>query len=163
MPFLFCALLFVYSVVLNSCFLSFKKSLPLPSDAQLSQWITQICKSMPMTNCKQCGLNTRRNTRGRAVTGGTLNCDLLLVYSELCLSMPDMSQCTGWSQLCQIIPDWPICPGGSDDQVTTLLSFFLSFVCLPFLLIRCPLFFKAPIMRMYFHASIEDYVLIEQW
>ena len=66
---------------------------------------------MPMDACKQC-FHTRA-----AMPNMALHCDQLSVYSQLCLVMPDMSECASWSDLCKIIPDWPICPKGAGNTV----------------------------------------------
>lgn len=110
------------------------KSLPLPSEGQVSNWITQMCNAMQMDGCKECDL---RKLAGSNRMAG-LDCDLLTVYSKLCLSMPSMSECKAWTQLCQVIPDWPICPSGDGGD-------------------------HPPIMRMYFHTGYVDYVLLEGW
>jgi len=63
-------------------------------------------------------------------------CELLPVYSDLCNSMPEMDQCSVWIDICNLVPTWPICPKGG--------------------IIR-------PIMKMYFHWGIYNYVLFKQW
>jgi len=68
--------------------------------------------------------------------GMFLQCDILQVYSDLCKSMW-MDGCQSWETLCQTIPDWPLCSSSSGDEV--------------------------PVMRMYFHFSILDYVLFKEW
>jgi len=62
-------------------------------------------------------------------------CDVLPVYSDLCKSMPTMEQCSLWTEICALVPNWPICSEGSDK----------------------------PLMKMFFHWGIFDYVLIEKW
>lgn len=65
-----------------------------------------------------------------------MQCDLLQVYSDLCTSMW-MDGCQDWTTLCQVIPDWPLCASGANGDM--------------------------PMMKMYFHASIMDYVLFKEW
>eukprot|EP01087_Luapelamoeba_hula_P014606 TRINITY_DN4314_c0_g1_i1.p1 TRINITY_DN4314_c0_g1~~TRINITY_DN4314_c0_g1_i1.p1 ORF type:complete len:396 (-),score=39.61 TRINITY_DN4314_c0_g1_i1:106-1293(-) len=114
--------------VVNECK---TKMIVLPSEMQLSTLISGICTDMAMDDCTTCGLSDKRQD--------VLDCDLLTVYSKLCQSMPDMSQCGTWSALCDKLgDDWPICGGGGDGD-------------------------SAPIMRMYFHNSLEDYVLFKSW
>lgn len=68
-----------------------------------------------------------------------LDCDLLTVYSKLCMSMPDMEECDMWKTMCLEIPDWPLCT--NDDPHSKL----------------------PPQMRMYFHTGIVDYILFQGW
>lgn len=68
-----------------------------------------------------------------------LDCDLLTVYSNLCIGMPDMQQCDMWKALCKEIPDWPLCSNDNPDS-------------------NAP-----PQMKMYFHTGIVDYVLFKGW
>jgi len=58
--------------------------LPLPSSSSLLEYITQICSDMNMAPCAQCDSST---------------CDYLTVYSELCLSMPSMENCSFWHSM----------------------------------------------------------------
>jgi len=97
-------------------------SLPMPSTVE--QNIKSICDAMNMEACSEC--NSQFS-----------NCDVLQVYSKLCLVMPNMVACSDWKTLCNQLPGWPICPGGSEDT--------------------------EPILRMYFHTGLEDYVLVKQW
>jgi len=65
------------------------------------------------------------------------SCDLLTTYSNLCEVMSDMSQCSSWNQYCKLVPSWPICSPNTTDG--------------------------DPMMRMYFHWGVEDYVLFHGW
>jgi len=67
------------------------------------------------------------------------DCDYLSSYSNLCTQMPTMTQCNAWNGYCAItdIAEWPICPGSPSNP--------------------------QPVMMMYFHWSILDYVLFEKW
>jgi len=77
--------------------------LAIPPDTTLKQYIANMCNSMPMPACSQCGI---------------VNCKSLSVYSALCLSMPGMSQCQDWKNMCMKIPDWSmICPPNIQDYV----------------------------------------------
>lgn len=71
--------------------------------------------------------------------GMMLQCDLLRVYSDLCKSMW-MDGCEEWQQLCDVVPDWPLCVSGGRSGSEEI-----------------------PTMKMYFHASILDYVLFKEW
>jgi len=101
------------------------QTLPLPSSMALSKLITDICADMSMPGCEQC------------TGGGMVPCDVLTVYSDLCLSMPDMNQCADWHSICALVPTWPICTGQGSSVV--------------------------PEMKMYFHTGILDYVLFKEW
>ncbi|TPX65572.1 hypothetical protein SpCBS45565_g05113 [Spizellomyces sp. 'palustris'] len=73
-------------------------------------------------------------------TAGYAQCDLLGTYSLLCKAMPDMRQCAEWKQMCAATPGLSLCStssnGGSNDP---------------------------PVMKMFFHTGIVDYVLFEKW
>jgi len=101
------------------------KYLPFPKSKEMVGLIQNICSDMDMAGCEQC-------------TGkGSTPCDVLVVYSQLCQSMPDMNQCSDWNNICALVPSWPICSqsGGTFP----------------------------PEMRMYFHSGIMDYVLFKNW
>lgn len=69
---------------------------------------------------------------------GDGHCDYLEVYSHLCIQMPEMHQCMKWKGLCKVVPNWPLCdPNDNADA--------------------------PPVMRMYFHTGIKDYVLFKEW
>ena len=67
-------------------------------------------------------------------------CDLMTVYSDLCKAMPNMSQCSMFKNLCMASPEVPFC--GNGDMNTE---------------------YKAPVMQMFFHTGLSDYILFEQW
>lgn len=69
---------------------------------------------------------------------GDNQCDYLEVYSTLCIQMPEMEQCGKWKTMCESIPTWPLCSSDNNDDAP-------------------------PIMRMYFHTGIKDYVLFKEW
>jgi len=101
------------------------KVLPLPSSMALVKLVKDICSKMEMPGCEKC-------------TGaGMIPCDVLTIYSNLCLSMSDMEQCADWKAVCSLVPSWPICSESGNNV--------------------------PPEMRMYFHTSLEDYVLLESW
>jgi hypothetical protein len=66
----------------------------------------------------------------------TSGCEWLRYYSNFCLSMPGMSECVQWKTMCEPISDWPLCVNSAES---------------------------GPIMRMYFHTGILDYVLFKNW
>jgi copper transporter 1 len=101
------------------------KSLPLPKTMSLSNTVEQMCDAMYMEPCSKC---TKQ--------GKMLQCDLLQVYSDLCLSMW-MEGCEQWESMCKVIPDWPLCASSPGDEM--------------------------PMMKMYFHDGILDYVLFKEW
>jgi len=102
------------------------KHLPLPKSKEIAGQIQDICKDMDMAGCEQC-------------TGqGATPCDVLLIYSQLCQSMPDMNQCSDWNSICSLVPTWPICFQSEGNNYP-------------------------PEMRMYFHTGIVDYVLFQEW
>jgi len=106
--------------VVNECN---TKVLPIPNSQSITNLIHSICSDMYMPGCEKCSGN------------GMAPCEVLIVYSQLCQSMPNMKQCLEWHSICSLVPNWSIC-----------------YQNIP-----------PPEMRMYFHTSIEDYVLFEQW
>jgi len=106
-------------------------ALPLPSSSQCLSSVSTICSDpmmMGMAGCSKCSTN-------HLAMG--LPCEVLQVYSELCLSMSNMPECAKWKAVCDLVPDWPICSYGGGTNM--------------------------PPMRMYFHTGYLDYVLFEQW
>lgn len=93
----------------------------LPTTTVARDLIKDICNSMPMSDCSSCSSGT---------------CDYLTVYSNLCMSMPTMSQCSVWSKFCTAVPNWPYCSTDASG---------------------------IPEMRMYFHTGFVDYVLFYGW
>jgi len=94
-----------------------------PTSMECKPLIQSICNDMPMDGCNDC-------------TAHNYNCNLTL-YSNLCLAMPDMSQCDRWNDMCNLVPDWPLCPKYGN--------------------------YITPKMAMYFHIGISDYVLFKEW
>lgn len=64
----------------------------LPTSKQATQQIYSICSEMSMNGCEKCKFSfiVGKITRPDATYS---NCDLLTVYSNLCIEMPDMYQC----------------------------------------------------------------------
>lgn len=67
------------------------------------------------------------------------SCEYLQSYSNMCMSMPDMADCADWKTMCSVIPNWPLCSSSAEGGG------------------------GIPMMRMYFHTGIEDYILFKQW
>jgi len=91
-----------------------------PNSSYCFSLITDMCSEMFMDGCAEC----------------TKSCEYLQYYSDMCLSMPDMSDCADWKKMCSPIGDWPLCNSEAAG---------------------------VPIMRMYFHTGIMDYVLFKKW
>jgi len=65
-------------------------------------------------------------------------CTELQMYSELCKEMGgDMEECYEWNKFCKKIPDWSLCSNTPGDII--------------------------PLMQMYFHWGIYDYILFKTW
>ncbi|KAJ3019770.1 hypothetical protein HKX48_001786 [Thoreauomyces humboldtii] len=105
----------------------------IPTTAQATQNIKNICTEMSMPGCDTCTITSASSTYP------SNNCDLLATYSLLCKAMPSMSQCAGWSAMCAATPGLTYCPSTSSSSS------------------------DPPVMRMYFHGGIVDYVLFESW
>jgi len=104
----------------------------LPTTMKAKQLVKSICDSHYMEGCSDCVLDN----------GDMADpyCDIVSVYSTMCLVMPDMPECGDWKTMCAAVPTWYLwCP--SDD----------------------PAYGQSPIMRMYFHTGIVDYVLFYGW
>jgi len=112
-------------------------ALPLPSTMQGSDLVTSICNQMNMLSCSECMGSAF--SRGLSLGMALLECDILQVYSDLCLSMPGMSECQAWATMCKAIPDWPFCKSGVGS------------------------FPLVPQMLMYFHGGYADYILFQNW
>ncbi|RKO91583.1 Ctr copper transporter family-domain-containing protein [Blyttiomyces helicus] len=66
------------------------------------------------------------------------NCDVLGTYALLCQAMPGMSQCGQWAAMCASNPALSYCATGDSSSAP-------------------------PLMRMFFHTGLADYVLFESW
>ncbi|GAM29479.1 hypothetical protein SAMD00019534_126550 [Acytostelium subglobosum LB1] len=109
----------------------------LISTKQLNLMVYNICHEMNMESCSKCPWQT-------TPPGTYLDCDLLLVYSQLCQQMPTMGQCQQWKTFCA---------QGTALEKSPLSSTYCS----------QPEGQKVPLMRMYFHTGILDYVLFKDW
>jgi copper transporter 1 len=76
---------------------------PVPSTMKTFGYIKSICTEpgMLMEACYRC--------QGKNGPGTGMNCDLLTVYSDLCVDMPGMTQCSGWEDFCKVMDNWPYC------------------------------------------------------
>ncbi|KAL2919236.1 hypothetical protein HK105_200879 [Polyrhizophydium stewartii] len=101
----------------------------LPTTRRAKQLVLDICADMYMTGCERCG--------------ATGMCPGFEVYSDLCLSMPEMEQCDEWKRMCKAEPLLPVCPptGDSDGSPNS----------------------RGPTMKMFFHFGYSDYVLFDFW
>lgn len=97
----------------------------LPKTQETMKLVESICSDMNMSGCQKCKDDS--------------NCDLLKVYSELCLSMPDMKQCSVHKELCREVSEFSICKNVDKNNNQT------------------------PVMRMYFHTGLADYILFKGW
>ncbi|KAN0025121.1 hypothetical protein ACTFIV_009537 [Dictyostelium citrinum] len=105
----------------------------LPTTMQLFAGIKSICTEMAMDGCEKCSGNSPTTT-----------CDVLPVYSSLCMAMPDMSQCANWTKMCSSSGQLYDSEITSDYCVASVTD-------------------AVPIMRMYFHTGILDYILFKSW
>lgn len=106
----------------------------LPTTAAAATGILGICTSHRMSGCELCTIDP--DAPGMSDPG----CDLVAVYSSLCLRMPDMVECVQWQDMCATVTTWTSwCPSADPGAG------------------------QPPIMRMYFHTGIVDYVLFYGW
>eukprot|EP01133_Synstelium_polycarpum_P001078 gene1078-1222_t len=114
------------------------RALPeLPSTKTLNTLVYGMCTEMSMEACSACPVSATK-------PGSYMNCDLLETYSTLCQQMPGMSQCPAWKSLCA---------KGTAMVSSPLAENF----CTP------PVSKQTPMMRMFFHTGILDYVLFKDW
>ncbi|EGG19017.1 hypothetical protein DFA_02260 [Cavenderia fasciculata] len=107
----------------------------LPQTKQLSQYVYSICTSMNMDACSQCTIPP---------TYSMLQCDVMNVYTQLCQQMPDMTECASWKSMCE---------PGTLLQTSSLNTVYCEL----------PVGEQIPLMRMFFHTGILDYILFETW
>ncbi|KAI9103747.1 Ctr copper transporter family-domain-containing protein [Phlyctochytrium arcticum] len=122
------------SQVLNPQCSDAKASTPLPN-LPTSKQATQQIKSI----CTEMAMPGCEACSIASPGSTYAQCDLLGTYSLLCKAMPDMKQCSDWKTMCASSPNLPYCSssgGGSTDP---------------------------PIMKMFFHTGLTDYVLFETW
>jgi len=110
------------SSLIQECYIP---TLTLPSSSIAKNLSLTICAGMNMDACSQC-------------SPSSTSCNYFQMYSDLCISMPNMPECAAWSTMCKDIPHWPLCSNVSPNKVI-------------------------PVMRMYFHTGIVDYVLFKEW
>eukprot|EP01112_Ceratiomyxa_fruticulosa_P021110 TRINITY_DN734_c0_g1_i1.p1 TRINITY_DN734_c0_g1~~TRINITY_DN734_c0_g1_i1.p1 ORF type:complete len:377 (-),score=56.90 TRINITY_DN734_c0_g1_i1:117-1247(-) len=124
-------------------------TLTLPdSKTVLPGLINSMCSQMSMPPCSKCvtlsetlSLNFPEfEDRLSEEIGQMMSCDMLTVYSTLCLSMPTMSECAAWNTMCTEIPSWPLCTTKGPNPLPGAVP-----------------------MVMYFHMGILDYILLESW
>eukprot|EP01012_Entosiphon_sulcatum_P010339 TRINITY_DN1601_c0_g1_i1.p1 TRINITY_DN1601_c0_g1~~TRINITY_DN1601_c0_g1_i1.p1 ORF type:complete len:192 (-),score=22.17 TRINITY_DN1601_c0_g1_i1:100-675(-) len=77
----------------------------VPGTMQTGDLIVSVCNSMPMDGCSTCNISA--SVQAHAY----LPCDMLGVYSDLCVQMPDMDECVAWKAMCKDIPKWSLCTG----------------------------------------------------
>jgi copper transporter 1 len=107
----------------------------LPTTNEASALVLSICKEMPMEGCDLC-----KTRPGQTYP----NCDILKVYAKLCKAMPDMTQCPTWKSMCKDDlkgwGDYCYVEGNSTEEDDS-----------------------PPIMQMFFHQTLKDYVLFKFW
>ena len=118
----------------QQCSNSVKSCDLLPSTANTTQQIYSICNEMTMTGCEKCSIRS---------TSTYAECDLIQTYSDLCIAMPKMSQCAQFDQMCSSNSDLAFCP--KQQSLTSSDGD------------------KPPPMQMFFHNSVSDYILFENW
>ena len=109
----------------------------IPSTKQAKQAIVNICTSHAMEACAQCPLDRMGE------------CDMLGTYAALCKAMPEMADCQPWAQMCSddLLNEDDAVNAGWPEYCRTAASAR----------------YDPPIMRMYFHTGLSDYVLFYEW
>jgi len=110
-----------------------QQNTPVPHIIQTMSTISQVLDACSQMNMNGCNLCLSQN-----------DCqDPLLAMSQVCQSMW-MPQCSDWKMMCDSLPNeqknsmMAICGSTSSENAT-------------------------PLMRMYFHTGVLDYVLFESW
>lgn len=105
--------------------------------SQVKQCNTPILNFPAANDLKTINTQMCRSMPG--MTGCSCNdCSIFKKYALLCKEMGGLGTgCDFWNQLCTQIPDWSIC-SDSDGVIV-------------------------PMMQMYFHWSIYDYILFKTW
>ncbi|KAJ3203011.1 hypothetical protein HDU67_010444, partial [Dinochytrium kinnereticum] len=98
----------------------------IPTTKEASDFVRSICDEMDHTGCELC----------TSATGKP--CDAMTVYSDLCLMMPEMHQCSRFHSMCSASPTFPLCNPAGGGRVAP------------------------PTMKMFFHFGYTDYLLFEQ-
>ncbi|KAI8928923.1 Ctr copper transporter family-domain-containing protein [Entophlyctis helioformis] len=115
----------------------------LPSTLETQQRIFNVCKAMRMEGCDACPAPASNTT--------VSNCNVMAVYAQLCKAMPEMSNCAPYNKFCAQSPLpaalAPYCPAGSSSSSDGLGSAIED----------------VPLMQMYFHTGIQDYVLFKSF
>eukprot|EP01125_Pyxidicula_operculata_P018211 TRINITY_DN645_c0_g1_i4.p1 TRINITY_DN645_c0_g1~~TRINITY_DN645_c0_g1_i4.p1 ORF type:complete len:374 (+),score=36.91 TRINITY_DN645_c0_g1_i4:132-1253(+) len=106
--------------------------------SQCNTSVLPIPTTMDVTELVNSICNSMPMAGCTACTSDPGHCDYLTVYSNLCLQMPNMYQCAAWVSMCgaDAIANWSLCSASSGGL---------------------------PEMRMYFHWSIEDFILFYDW
>lgn len=100
----------------------------LPKTDTINKAVRSICTSHTMEGCEKC-------TYASPTAFG--NCDLLAVYSQLCVAMPNMEECSSWKTMCTESPELHSLCG---TEATT----------------------SPPVMKMFFHNE-PTHVLFKSW
>ncbi|KAJ3088016.1 hypothetical protein HK102_009772 [Quaeritorhiza haematococci] len=83
----------------------------IPTTNVARDQVRSICTSMPkMAGCEKCVFRDANSYP---------ECDLLGVYSTLCLDMPDMAECAGWKTMCSGAEGLPFCSSQLNKNATS--------------------------------------------
>ncbi|KAI8849065.1 Ctr copper transporter family-domain-containing protein [Chytridium lagenaria] len=97
----------------------------IPTTKESLELVHSICDEMNHSGCELC------------VAGSAKPCDSLTVYSNLCVMMPSMHQCTKFHNICAASPTFPLCGSTAPGRLAP------------------------PTMKMFFHYGYSDYLLFE--
>ncbi|KAI8621772.1 Ctr copper transporter family-domain-containing protein [Chytriomyces sp. MP71] len=121
----------------------------IPTTKQAKTAVSDICEEMRMDGCELCvpavpptPLASSSSARSSQLQLAVANCDYLSVYAGLCLAMPDMVQCAQWRNMCSESPAFPLCPKAKPSPGGPQ---------------------SPPMMQMYFHFAIAEYLLFKFW
>ncbi|KAJ3088956.1 hypothetical protein HK102_007543 [Quaeritorhiza haematococci] len=117
-----------------------------PTTDLVRNQVLSICTEMTMDGCEKCRFATPTSYP---------DCDLLSVYSQLCIAMPNMYQCAEWKTFCSAGSNsqLPYCGGSSSPSSSTTSTSGGSSILSQE---------RPPVMKMYFHNE-PAYVLFSGW
>ncbi|KAJ3323341.1 hypothetical protein HDV06_001861 [Boothiomyces sp. JEL0866] len=88
--------------------------------------------------CKQMNMDGCQNCQIKSENDGYVDCDIMSTYVQLCQTMPTMTQCSSYNAMCKAAPSLSWCTAGSSGNMP-------------------------PMMQMFFHGGITDYILFQNW
>ncbi|KAJ3413480.1 hypothetical protein HDV05_007925 [Chytridiales sp. JEL 0842] len=154
----------IVQTCLNDASCNTLSTIPFPTSLEIQSYIYAICTSMSMEDCAKCGISFRSSTVPSNVTTAlSLNCNTLDVYGSLC-RVHEMSSCDSYTTTCTAAstsfpPATPLCLGAS-TPIQLAASSASGQNAASGAAFQPEL---NPVMKMFFHTGISEYILFFQW